>query len=156
MVRRVVSGTDAQGKACVSIDGEPAKVFANGGFSFEEIWATEPPAPDLKDKRDIAAGLDQFSMDLAPGATRFRIAEFPPMDAGQPGSLMHKTPTIDYLIILEGEIDLLFDDGSEVHLKQGDCIVQCGVMHSWRNRSGRPVRMAAVAVGAIGGESAHL
>jgi naringenin degradation protein FdeH len=156
MVRRVVSCSNARAKGSVSIDGAPAKVFANGGFSFAEIYATEAPVPDLKDEHDIAAGFDQFSMDLAPGATRFRIVEFPPMDPGNPGSMMHKTPTIDYLVILEGEIDLLFDDGSEVHLKQGDCVVQRGVMHSWCNRSGRPVRMAAVAVGGVGGESVRL
>lgn len=151
MVRRVVSGTNAQGVSCVGIDGEPRKVFSNAGFFLAEVWGTEPPAPDLKDERDITAGFEQFSMDLAPGATRFRIVEFPPNHA----SAMHKTPTIDYLVVLEGEIDLAFDDGSEAHLKQGDCIVQQGAMHSWRNRSGRPVRMAAVAVGGVGGGSAQ-
>ncbi len=151
MVRRVVSGTNAQGISCVGIDGEPRKVFSNAGFSLAEVWATEPPAPNLKDERDITAGFEQFSMDLLPGATRFRIVEFPPNHA----SPMHKTPTIDYLVVLEGEIDLAFDDGSEAHLRQGDCIVQQGAMHSWRNRSGRPVRMAAVAVGGVGGGSAQ-
>jgi quercetin dioxygenase-like cupin family protein len=149
MIRRVVSGTNAQGVSCVAIDGGPGKVFSNGGFSLAEIWATDPPTPDLKHERDLTPGLERFSMDLAPGATRFRIVEFPPGHA----SAMHKTPTIDYLIVLEGEIDLAFDDGSEAHLKQGDCIVQQGGIHAWRNRSGRPVRMAAVAVGGIGGGS---
>jgi quercetin dioxygenase-like cupin family protein len=149
MIRRVVSGTNAQGVACVAIDGAPGRVFADGGFSLAEIWATEPPTPDLKDERDLSPGFAQFSMDLAPGATRFRIVEFPPGHA----SAMHKTPTIDYLILLEGEIDLAFDDGSEVRLKQGDCVVQLGGIHAWRNRSGRPVRMAAVAVGGTGGGS---
>jgi len=151
MVRRVVSGTNAQGISCVGIDGEPRKIFSNAGFSLAEVWGTEPPVPNLKDERDITAGFEQFSMDVAPGATRFRIVEFPPNHA----SPMHKTPTIDYLVVLEGEIDLAFDDGGEVHLKQGDCIVQQGGMHSWRNRSGRPVRMAAVAVGGVGGGSAQ-
>ncbi len=151
MVRRVVSGTNAQGMSCVGIDGEPRKIFSNAGFSLAEVWGTEPPVPDLKDERDITAGFEQFSMEVAPGATRFRIVEFPPNHA----SPMHQTPTIDYLVVLEGEIDLAFDDGSEAHLKQGDCIVQQGGMHSWRNRSGRPVRMAAVAVGGVGGGSAQ-
>jgi mannose-6-phosphate isomerase-like protein (cupin superfamily) len=149
MVRRVVSGINAQGNSYVSIDGEPGKTFSNNGFSLAEVWATEPPVPDLKDKRDLTAGLEGFSMDLAPGATRFRVVEFPPGHA----SMMHKTPTIDYLVVLEGEIDLAFDDGSEVHLKPGDCIVQLGDMHAWRNRSGSRVRMAAVAVGGTGGEN---
>lgn len=146
MIRRVVGG---QVTSHAIIDGQPTKVFSQGGFSLAEIWATEAPAPDLKDERDLAIGFKGVSMDLAPGATRFRIVEFPPTDA--PG-VMHKTPTIDYLVVLEGEIDLIFGDRSEVHLKQGDCVVQVGGMHAWHNRSGRPTRMAAVAVGGIGGE----
>ncbi len=152
MVRRVVSGTGGQATSHVIIDGEPPKVFTRDGFSLAEVWATGPPAPDLKDEQDITIGLKDFSMDLAPGATRFRIVEFPPADSA---GLMHKTPTIDYLVVLEGEMDLVLDDDSEVPLKQGDCVVQLGVMHAWRNRSGRPVRMAAVAVGGVGGKSAH-
>ncbi|HEV3111356.1 MAG TPA: cupin domain-containing protein [Candidatus Binataceae bacterium] len=149
MVRRVVGG---QQSSRAIIDGNPAKVFSQDGFSLAEIWATETPAPDLKSERDIAVGLQRVSMDLAPGATRFRIVEFPPTDA--PG-VMHKTPTIDYLVLLDGEIDLLFDNGSEVHLKQGDCVVQLGAMHAWHNRSGHPTRMAAVAVGGTGGENTY-
>ncbi|MGO9057683.1 MAG: cupin domain-containing protein [Candidatus Binataceae bacterium] len=149
MIRRVVSGINVQGASCVSIDGEPGKILSNNGFVLAEVWATDSPAPDLKDKRDLTAGIEQFSMDLAPGATRFRVVEFPPGHA----SMMHKTPTIDYLVVLEGEIDLAFEDGSEVHLKPGDCIIQQGDMHAWRNRGSGRVRMAAVAVGGVGGEN---
>ena len=147
MIRRVVGG---QASAHAIIDGESAKVFAQDGSSVAEIWATEGSAPDLKDDRDITVRFDRVRMDLAPGATRFRIVEFPPTD--RPG-VMHKTPTVDYLVVLEGEIDLIFADGSEAHLKQGDCVVQLGGMHAWHNRSGRPARLAAVAVGGIGGEN---
>ena len=149
MVRRVVSGINAQGASCVSVDGEPGKILSNNGFVLAEVWATAAPAPDFKDKRDLTAGIEQFSMDVAPGATHFRVVEFPPGHA----SMMHKTPTIDYLVVLEGEIDLVFEDGNEVHLKRGDCIVQQGDMHAWHNRSGGRVRMAAVAVGGVGGEN---
>ena len=152
MVRRVVCGTGRQAPSHVLIDGEPRKVFTQDGFWLAEIWATDTPAPDLKDEADITVGFDRVSMELAPGATRFRLVEFPPTATA---GLMHKTPTIDYLVVLEGEIELIFDDGSEVHLKQGDCVVQLGGMHAWHNRGGRPVRMAAVAVGGVGGESAH-
>lgn len=147
MVRRIVSGVNAQGASCVSIDGAPGKVLSNNGFSLAEVWATEAPAPNLKDKRDRTPSIEKFSMDVAPGATHFRVVEFPPGHS----SMMHKTPTIDYLVVLEGEIDLAFEDGSEVHLKGGDCVVQQGDMHAWHNRSGGRVRMAAVAVGGTGG-----
>jgi mannose-6-phosphate isomerase-like protein (cupin superfamily) len=147
MARRVVGG---QSKPHVIIDGEPAKVLGGGGFRMEEIWATDGAVPDLKDERDITVGFNRVTMDLAPGATRFRIVEFPPADSA---GVMHKTPTVDYLVVLEGEIDLIFRDGSEAHLKQGDCVVQLGGMHAWHNRSGRPTRMAAIAVGGTGGEN---
>jgi hypothetical protein len=147
MVRRVVGG---QSKPQVILEGEAPKVFSQGGFSLTEIWATEGSAPDLKDERDITGAFDRVRMDLGPGATRFRIVEFPPTDSA---GVMHKTPTIDYLVVLEGEIDLIFQDGSEAHLKQGDCIVQIGGMHAWHNRSGRPTRMAAFAAGGVGGEN---
>jgi mannose-6-phosphate isomerase-like protein (cupin superfamily) len=147
MVRRVVGG---QSKPYAIIDGGPAKVFSQGGFSLTEIWATEGSAVDLKDERDLTGGFDRVRMDLAPGATRFRIVEFPPTDSA---GVMHKTPTVDYLVVLEGEIDLIFENGSEAHLKQGDCVVQLGGMHAWHNRSRRPTRMAAVAVGGVGGEN---
>jgi mannose-6-phosphate isomerase-like protein (cupin superfamily) len=147
MVRRVIGG---QSKPHAIIDAAAVKVFSQGGFSLTEIWATEGAAPDLKDERDLTPGFNRVRMDLAPGATRFRIVEFPPTDT--PG-VMHKTPTVDYLVVLEGEIDLIFQDGSEAHLKQGDCVVQLGGMHAWHNRSGRPTKMAAVAVGGVGGEN---
>ncbi len=147
MVRRVVGG---QSKPHAIIDAAAVKVFSQGGFSLTEIWATEGAPLDLKDERDLTPGFNRVSMDLKPGATRFRIVEFPPTDT--PG-VMHKTPTIDYLVVLDGEIDLIFQDGSETHLRRGDCIVQIGGMHAWHNRSGRPTKMAAIAVGGIGGEN---
>ena len=147
MVRRVVGG---QSKPHAIIDGAAPKGFSQGGFGLTEIWATEGATPDLKNERDITVGFDRVRMDLAPGATRFRVVEFPPTDSA---GVMHKTPTVDYLVVLEGEIDLIFENGSEAHLKQGDCVVQLGGMHAWHNRSGRPTRMAAVAVGGVGGEN---
>jgi quercetin dioxygenase-like cupin family protein len=147
MARRFVAG---QGKSQVIIDGAPAKVFSDGDFRLEEIWATDGAVPDLKDERDIAVDFTRVRMDLAPGATRFRIVEFPPGDSA---GVMHKTPTVDYLVVLEGEIDLILQDGTETHLKQGDCVVQLGGTHAWHNRSGRPTRMAAIAVGGTGGEN---
>jgi mannose-6-phosphate isomerase-like protein (cupin superfamily) len=146
MIRRVVGG---QSKAHALIDGQCPKVFSQGGFSLTEIWATDGAAPDLKDERNLTPDFDRVRMDLAPGETRFRIVEFPPTETA---GVMHKTPTVDYLVVLEGEIDLIFQNGSEAHLKQGDCVVQLGGMHAWHNRSGRPTRMAAVAVGGTGGE----
>jgi mannose-6-phosphate isomerase-like protein (cupin superfamily) len=61
---------------------------------------------------------------------------------------MHTTNTIDYDIILSGEIWIEVDNGAEVHLKQGDCVIQNGTRHAWRNRGSAPCVMASVMVGA--------
>jgi quercetin dioxygenase-like cupin family protein len=67
------------------------------------------------------------------------------MEAGQDG--MHRTPTLDLICVLSGEIWLELDDG-EIHLRPGDCVVQNGTRHAWRNRSGAPCSMAIVLIGA--------
>src|SRR5262249_29351748 len=107
--------------------------------------------------------------DPGPSGTIFRIVEIPPeggsVDAKAAfehlGSTnkpkaedtakhhsMHKTNSVDYLVVLSGEMIMLMEDG-EVLLKQGDCIVQRGTNHAWVNRSGKPCVLAAVLVDAI-------
>ena len=68
-------------------------------------------------------------------------------EAENPG--MHVTDTLDYDIVLEGEIWLELDDGAEVHLRQGDVAIQCGTRHAWRNKGSRPATMAFVLIGAV-------
>jgi uncharacterized cupin superfamily protein len=73
-----------------------------------------------------------------PGRSRY-------MEASQDG--MHRTPTLDLICVLSGDIWLELDDG-EIHLRPGDCVVQNGTRHAWRNRSGAPCSMAIVLIGA--------
>jgi mannose-6-phosphate isomerase-like protein (cupin superfamily) len=61
---------------------------------------------------------------------------------------MHTTHTVDYGVVISGEMHLELDDGKQVHLRPGDCVVQNGTRHAWRNLSGREAVMAFVAVGA--------
>lgn len=61
---------------------------------------------------------------------------------------MHTTDTVDYDIVLEGEIWLELDDGAEVHLRQGDVAIQCGTRHAWRNKGTSPATMAFILIGA--------
>jgi len=150
MTKRVVSGLNAQGKSTLIAEGTPPKTHQFGGFSAIEVWASRPPAVDLADLHDLTPGITDMRLDFAPGETSFRIVTIPPLSGGEDSSAMHATPTIDYIVMLEGEIDLGFEDGSEAHLKPGDCVVQGGVMHSWRNRSGKPCRFAAIMIGATG------
>ncbi len=146
--RRVVTGTDASGRSCVVSDGA-----ASATPGFAELWvgcAADPleAAP--------ASGEPWSSVEPPPGATSWRIFDLPPDEVVAAylasrelpeveASGFHRTDTLDYVLILDGEITLELDQGS-VDLRSGDCIVQRGTRHAWRNRSGRPVRMAVVMV----------
>jgi mannose-6-phosphate isomerase-like protein (cupin superfamily) len=147
-VRRVVTGLDDRGRSTVIADGE-----AFGGDTWAEVWVTDPG-------RGLDAVVDPQDgpMVLEPpaGGTAWRVFAVPP-DAvlrerlartaaaipGMEADGFHTTDTIDYVLVLEGEIGLELDTG-EVTLRPGDCVVQRGTRHAWRNRGDRPVRMAAV------------
>jgi quercetin dioxygenase-like cupin family protein len=139
-VRRIVTTHDASGKAVVGSDIE---VEAMPGVMTKEvgnalIWATDSMPVDLSGTEPRTQQLEP-----APNGTIFRILELPP---GIPPR-MHKTETIDYVIVLDGEVDMLLDD-SEVHMKAGDVMVQKGTWHGWTNRSDRPCRIAFVLIDA--------
>ncbi len=115
--------------------------------SFFEIWSTKASPAPLS-----AAGAEPTDelLELAPKSrgTVIRILDFVPgfsKESSGTQPFIHRTETIDYGIVLEGEIFLLLDD-SEVHLKAGDVVIQRGTDHAWENRSDRPARMAFVLV----------
>lgn len=147
-VRRVVTGTDDSGRSVFVADGPAA-----GADQWSAVWSTDP-----------AVGIDALTepdanpMALEPpaGGTAWRVFEVPP-DAvmreriaaaaaqipGMEADGFHTTETVDYVMVLEGEIVLELDSG-EVTLRPGDCVIQRQTRHAWRNRSDRPVRMMAV------------
>lgn len=171
-VRRVVAGTDAQGKSVFFSDD----VAPNGhdfefvpGQAWARIWyaaggaatgmpATEPttssgpllPPPGGSSFMIVqhapAAAVDDPRFDGEKAATE--LAAFAPdlaaaMEADNPG--MHRTPsTVDYVIVLDGEIWLELDGGEERRLTCGDTVVQLGGRHAWRNKSDRPATVAFV------------
>jgi len=150
--RRVVTGHDKSGKSIVLSDGHPPieLKFPERGVAFFEIWSTKAsPAP-------LSAGEvepTEESVELAPKSrgTVIRILDFlPGFSKERSGTrpFVHRTETVDYGIVLEGEIFLLLDD-SELHLKAGDVVVQRGTDHAWENRSDRPARMAFVLVDGV-------
>lgn len=140
-VRRVITGHDANGKAVVKID-EVAKHLSSGrpGAMSCNVWTTEgfPASNDGADD----AGLRKVSTTL-PGGTIFRIIEFSPGLAAR----NHRTDSIDYIVVISGEIDMELDD-SVVHLKAGDVMVQRGTIHNWVNRGTAPCVLAVVLVDA--------
>ncbi len=146
-IRRVVTGHDAQGKSVVLSDCE-ARVHSLGrpGMSLGDIWATSeyPPvvAPDEPDP--VHEKLDFTIKELG---TRFRILESTPGDrSAEPW--MHRTKTVDYAYVIEGEMCLLLDDGVEVVLTEGDTVIQRGTNHAWMNRSGKKCRVLFIMMGA--------
>jgi hypothetical protein len=174
-VRRVVTGRDPKGKSVfwsVGLAPKSLNYVHIPGMSNTQVWAT-PPQPSLG-ARISDPTLDRKSVLPALGGTEFMIVRFPPdsvmqaphfdpaaaarEDAGwlpglsecfepdSPG--MHTTDTIDYGIVLTGEIWLELDDGVTELLRQGDVVIQNGTRHAWRNKSELEAVIAFVLVGA--------
>jgi hypothetical protein len=173
--RRIVTGHDAGGRAVIVEDGPPPRVARIGGELgplFYEVWNTrETPARIDRDGGEPP----EDGITLAPPAngTRIRVLEIPPEDprvgglspdearahfaevgaadaashtgGGSRHPFMHRTETIDYGIVLAGEITLILDEGETV-VRAGDIVVQRGTNHGWANRSGKPCRIAFVLI----------
>jgi quercetin dioxygenase-like cupin family protein len=140
-VRRVVTGHDAAGRAVVAID-EVATHLESGrpGHQHCVVWTTdESPA----DNDDPADGGKRPVATTQPGGTVFRVIEYAPGVAPR----RHRTDSIDYAVVLKGEIDMELD-GSTVHLSAGDVLVQRGTIHNWVNRGTEPCVIAFVLVDA--------
>ena len=168
--RRVVTGHDAQGRSVILMDGESPHSFVlekAGGLRLTELWETTSSLADNSGGTDAAA--HEQRIQPKGGGTVFRVIEYPPdsvrlktlkpeeyfpsmgaraADAAKrrhPG--MHKTDTVDYAIVLSGEIYAVLDEG-EALLRAGDCLVQRGTSHAWSNRTQEPCVIAFVLVAA--------
>jgi len=172
--RRIVTGHDDAGSAIVISDSPPTRVQlvgGPGGPTFFEVWSTgETPA--LIDRQ--SGEREQGGLVLAPpkGGTRIRIIDFPPESdavrnlsgaqatekfaamggeeasrshAGAPHPLMHRTQTVDYAIVLSGEMTMILDR-EQTTIQAGDIVIQRGTSHAWANRSGENCRMAFVLI----------
>ena len=172
-IHRVVTGHDAAGKAIVTSGGPlptAVEISAIPGTVFHEIWSTSGTPAPVDNGLDPTLG----ALCLSPPkhGTRIRFVDIPPdteeflasgaaqmkdtftqigdvsastVKSGSPHPLMHRTETVDYGIVMEGEITLVLDD-SEVALERGSVVVQRGTNHAWANRSGKPCRMLFVLI----------
>jgi mannose-6-phosphate isomerase-like protein (cupin superfamily) len=169
-IHRVVTGHDASGKAVIAHNGPlpPSAVVeiqAIPGTLFHEVWnTTGTPAP-VDNGADPSLG--PLMLPPPRQGTRIRFVDIPPdtpeflahgaakmkaafsqigdekastVQAHSPHPLMHRTESVDYGIVIDGEMTLVLDD-SEVLLKPGSVVVQRGTNHAWANRSGKPCRM---------------
>jgi mannose-6-phosphate isomerase-like protein (cupin superfamily) len=171
-VRRVVTGQDASGKSVFVSDTEvdPIEIRVMPGTEFHRLWGSDTPptlpedgsnplpagyfppvggyrfgfytlGPDsvtIPEHLDIGAVLEEIATNL-PGLSEA-------MEPEHPG--MHTTDTVDIDVVISGEVDLELDDGKEVHLKAGDCVIQNGTRHAWRNRTDQPVVVFVTLLGA--------
>jgi mannose-6-phosphate isomerase-like protein (cupin superfamily) len=174
-VRRVVTGHDAQGRAIIQQDGAVPRVQRIGGPNgplFYEVWNTrDTPAPI--DRASGEPPEDGIQLAPPKRGTRIRVLDIPPEDASIKAvtpeqaqahfaevgaatasshkasdsrhAYMHRTETVDYGIVLEGEVTLIMDEGETV-VSAGDIIVQRGTNHGWANRSGRNCRIAFILI----------
>lgn len=144
-LRRVVTGHDRNEVAKVVMDGPATNAkYPGTGVVSTLIWSTdETPADIAVGERPEDYGARLLGTQPPANGSRFAVIDFPP---GAPGR-MHRTESIDYVLVLSGEIDMDMDD-STVHLKAGDVMVQRGTNHAWVNRSAAPARVAFVLIDA--------
>ena len=145
-IRRFVTGHDADHVAKVLMQGPAANAkYPSPGTVSTLIWSTDRTPADIAVGEEIE-DLGARIIGTAPPAngTRFAVIDVPP--GNQPR--MHRTETIDYVIVLEGEIEMDMDD-STVKMKAGDVMVQRGTNHAWANRSNRRARVAFVLIDAV-------
>jgi mannose-6-phosphate isomerase-like protein (cupin superfamily) len=172
LVRRVVTGKDGAGRAIVVTDGAAGRIHARKELAVTTtlLWVTDSTPASLREQGD--AGNREIGIGPPANGTIFRIVEFGPQEevetddktrrqifermglapegpsrdhSRDPG--MHRTRTVDYVVVLSGEIDMLLDE-SEVHLNAGDVVIQRGTNHAWVNRGKQPCKVAFVLIDA--------
>jgi mannose-6-phosphate isomerase-like protein (cupin superfamily) len=169
--RRVVTGHNADNRAVIASDAAPTRVFDNlgeEGLVFYEVWNTQQ-TPARIDRNDDEPAEAKLTLAPPVNGTRIRVLDIPPDKPGTDfdavfesigGSdahgdkasnryaAFHRTRSIDYGIVLSGEITLLVDEG-EVTVGAGDIVVQRGTNHGWLNRTDKPCRIAFILIDGV-------
>jgi len=169
-VRRVLTGHDAAGRSTFIADGPAPNVkemSAMPGLALTDLWETKGAPASNAGESDAASR--PVHLEPPKNGTILRIVEFPPDSAWRHGTdgkdgfksigaghaqdrhsadpMMHKTSTVDYIIVLKGEIYAILETGEKL-LRAGDVLVQRGTNHSWSVRTSEPCIVAAVLVNA--------
>ena len=168
-MRRIITGHNENGKSVISIEGPPARSIGEEAGGLYEIWNTEGSGLDsssLKDRADI-----DILLSPVKGGTKFRYFQINPIPEGIPdeaieaataeafekmgaahhrvdtskNAAMHETDTIDYIILLKGDVTLILDE-EEVKLKPHDVVVQRATNHAWVNNGSEPALLIAVLI----------
>ena len=168
-MRRIITGHNAEGKSVITIDGPPARSLSENEGGLYELWNTDGNEINTLDETDRADSEVLLSPPV--GGTKFRYFQINPTPEGIPADLieaataaafekmgaahhrvdttrhpaMHKTKTIDYIILLKGDVTLLLDE-EEVDLKPFDVVVQRGTNHAWVNNGSETALFIAVLI----------
>ena len=164
-IRRVVTGLDANSKAIVLFDSRLPLNPGPYGIAGLNLWITDSYPAGFSFKDDPA--VKPIGISPPDNGTKFRVVEFPPLDSAAEAKmepnflqktvggrapnrglpvmhpLMHRTRSVDYAVVLSGEIDMMLDD-SVVRLKPGDVVIQQATNHAWINRGTQPCRILFV------------
>jgi hypothetical protein len=171
--RRVVTGHDKEGQSVFLMDGAPPTVFdvPSGATRVIELWETTGSPADNSGDKETTGG-QGLRLPPAKGGSKFRIVRYPPdsqrLNALKQGAALHdaksdgyerdyqnkrhpgfhKTDTIDYAIVLDGEIYALMDREERL-MQAGDILIQRGTNHAWSNRTEQDVHVAFVLIDAL-------
>ncbi|MDA7818911.1 cupin domain-containing protein [Gammaproteobacteria bacterium] len=168
-MRRVVTGHDKNGKSIVVLDGPPARSIGEDVGGLFELWNTDGNIINTQDNIDRAD--DEIILSPPRNGSKFRYFQINPSPEGIPMDIMqdiaadafekigaahhridttkhpamHKTETIDYIILLKGDVTLILDQ-EEVDIKPFDVVVQRGTNHAWVNNGSDPALLIAVLI----------
>jgi len=155
--RRVVTAVDGNGHSVVDSDGPPPVVISprHPEQFLTAIWAVD----ELPTSYTASGDRDGFRLSPPTGGVNIIRNKLPPDSMvyvnadGQPRPVaddenLHRTATVDFICVLEGELWLVLEGDDDVHLQTGDCVVQRGTVHSWRNRTDEPTTFLAVLIDA--------
>lgn len=172
-LRRIVTGNDGEGRSRILIDGAAAKLIAVEEAGLAEIWAADLQPDKMFDATDRLS-VEDLKLEPDQGAVKVRWFTTPPEDTsktdeeretaaafgfGAVGAahcrvdtarhpMMHKTDTLDVIILVKGEVELLLDDGAPASLKPGDVVIQRATNHAWVNKGSETALFVAVLINA--------
>ena len=152
----VVTGHDEEGRSVILSADAPPSITPRAKVHYHELWRTgqtpepldpkPPPRPEGPPSTRLGPeGLGSVIrfVDLEPGHLQKTA---PRADGRNPG--MHRTESVDYVMVVDGEIWLELDDGETTRLQQHDVVIQNGTRHGWRNKSSAPATILAILIGA--------
>ena len=168
-MRRIITGHNQHGKSIITLDGPPARSIGEDVGGLFEVWNTD--GSDIISTDEIDRADEDILLSPPSGGTKFRYFQINPLPQGVPDAMMqeiaadafekigaahhrvdtkkhpamHKTETIDYIILLQGDITLILDE-EEIDLKPFDVVVQRGTNHAWVNNGDEPALLIAVLI----------